>query len=177
MNTKTITRLIPALCLAALWGCGSSETESTGARDDRPNLDHLFLAEKPSPATSVADLIADPTEGAEVSVVGRIGGTVEPFGKGHAVFFLADDDLYFCDEMPEDTCETPWDACCEDPEKVAKGRLLVQFTDDDGEVLPVSLKGVNGLAGLDTVTVTGTVVSGKDGIVTIEADAMHREAL
>lgn len=176
MKTKTIVPLILAAGLAVLLGCAGPETETTETPDAGPDLDHLFLAQKPSNATPVAAIVADPVEGAEVTVAGKIGGAVDVFGKGYAVFFLADDSVYFCDEMPEDTCPTPWDACCEDPDKLAESRLLVQFTDDSGEVLPVHLEGVNGLAGLDTVTVKGTVISGRDGVVTIDADGIYREA-
>jgi len=172
MNNKRTRYLIAAALILALAGCGGPEPDQTSSPSRPDQLAHLFLENAPSIPTPVAQIVSDPVEGAEVSITGRIGGTLHPFGEGFAVFFLADDSLVFCNERPGDPCETPWDACCEDPEKITAGRLLVQFHDESGEVLPQSLEGVNGLSNLDMVTVTGTVVGGQEGVVTIHADAL-----
>ncbi len=49
----------------------------------------------------------------DVVVVGRIGGRVNPWVKGTAAFPIVDRSLKPCNEIEGDTCETPWDYCCE----------------------------------------------------------------
>ncbi len=56
----------------------------------------------------------------------------------------------------EDHCPTPWDACCEDPDKLARSRASVQLI-TDGIPISGTLKGVGGLSELDHIIVAGTV--------------------
>lgn len=165
-----------ALALAACGG-GDDGAERSPAAADSPDLaGRVFLAQRPADETPVAEVLAAPKGGETVAVTGRIGGVVEPFGKGYAVFFLADESLVFCDEMSEpDHCPTPWDACCEDPDKIRANRLLVRFADDSGDVLPFGLKGLGGLAPNDRVVVRGKAVEADAGGGTvIEAEGLWR---
>lgn len=178
MKTQTHKILLTATALLVIAGCGGDDSQSTASQAPaapETDLSRLFLAEAPAEPVTVAELAAAPQPGAAIAVSGQIGGTVEPFGKGYAVFFLADESLMFCDEMGDDDhCPTPWDACCEDPDKVAANRVLVRFSGEDGEILPVSLKGARGLAGLDRVTVAGTVQTAEGGGTVIEATGIYR---
>jgi hypothetical protein len=70
---------------------------------------------------------------------------------------MADEVVYFCDEMEDEACATPWDACCEDPEKLAANRASVVFLDDQGQPLSLNLKEVANLSGLNLVTIKGVV--------------------
>lgn len=173
MKTNTILALLSITALAALTGCGGSGDKEAAMSPEQAQLDRFFLESKPAEPISVAQMVANPVEdGTDVTVIGKIGGAVDPFGNNFAVFFLADEGIYFCDEMPEDSCPTPWDACCEDPDKLAKSRILVQLTDESGEPLEFSLLGVNGLSGLDTIVVRGTAVGASEGAPTIHADGI-----
>ena len=83
---------------------------------------------------------------------------MEPLSEDFAGFVLADEVIEFCDEMAEKGhCPTPWDACCEDPDKIAASRAFVQFVDEDGMPLPVSLREAIGLKENDSVIVRGTL--------------------
>ena len=57
----------------------------------------------------------------------------------------------------DDHCSTPWDACCEDPDKIQSMRVAVQFFDPQGNPLEADLKQDIGLKELDMVSVVGTV--------------------
>lgn len=116
-----------------------------------------FLAERPAKAVSVGEIRSTVVPGREVAIAGLIGGTLEPFVDGFAAFVLADPSIRFCDEIPDEHCATPWDACCEDPDKLRDNRVSVQFVNADNQVLQESLKGVGGLRELSQVIVTGTL--------------------
>lgn len=161
-----------------LAGCGDTaneETMQTEPASASPELSAIFSEEKPQTVIPVWELLQDPEIGKSVVVSGQIGGAVSPFVEGYAVFFFADEGLTFCDEMGDDHCPTPWDACCEDPEKVMANRILVRFTDESGEILPVGLEGVNGLQGLDKVIVSGTLESGEGGGYVVNADSIFTD--
>ncbi|MFW5883723.1 MAG: hypothetical protein ACOCVG_05080 [Verrucomicrobiota bacterium] len=144
--------LVLSTILASVFfaGCG----EGGNAQSDRAataspaELEAIFVAEAPEGAQPVKSVIDAPKQGEAVVVSGQIGGMVEPFGEGYALFMLADESLMFCDETGDMACQTPWDACCEDPEKVKANRLLVQFADASGEVLPHGYGGSMGCKGL-----------------------------
>lgn len=115
--------------------------------------------------------------GDPATVTGQIGGADKPFIEGYAGFILADESIMFCDETGDDDhCSTPWDACCEDPDKVTANRLTVQFTDETGNPIAGNLKGISALSELDIVTVKGTVAEGSDEKnLVINATHLYRE--
>lgn len=173
LKIKTILphtiRALPLLALAAaLSACGkqtsTSEPESkVEAAGQTEPLAALFAT---APAPSGQPLQAALKEGKPgdtIRVRGKIGGTGNPFAEGYAVFMLADESLVFCNETGGDNCPTPWDACCEDPEKIRKNRTVVQFSDSAGNVIPTSLKGIHGLQEMKRVTVEGTLVQLDEG--------------
>src|SRR5690606_22671624 len=99
--------------------------------------------------------------GDEITISGKIMGSDSPFVSGRAAFILGDPELLTpCNEMPGDTCETPWDTCCDSPEKKKQGIATVQSAGADGRVLKENLEGTGGLAKLASVTVTGKVAEG-----------------
>ena len=81
----------------------------------------------------------------ELVVNGFIGGLRKPFATHHATFVLADETLERCDEVDDDHCNTPWDVCCEDRNKIMLGTLTVQFTDTNGSVLHGNIQNIHGL--------------------------------
>ena len=167
------------LALLGLIGCGGPEKTSEVSSEPSPavaEIESRFTTSPPTDAIAVGELLASTETEGTVSVVGQIGGTVSPFGEGYAVFFLADESLVFCTEMESDNCPTPWDACCEDPDKVKDNRLLVQFTGDSGEVLPISLNGIKNLEELRRVIVTGTLISAEGGGVILDAKTISTPA-
>lgn len=150
-----------ALLLAAgllLAGCGGGNDEAGPAGADAepaPGTD-VLVASLPDDAPGLVEAIMDAQPGEEILFTGRVGGTMDPITPGFAAFVVADERLVFCDEMGDDDhCPTPWDACCEDPEKIASSRAFVQFVDGAGEPLPVNLAEATGLEANDTVVVRG----------------------
>ena len=179
---KTTTTL-PALILAALAttlaGCGGDESASTAtARQpgETAAAEALLLPDAPAAPIPIGKARREASPGQAIVVVGQIGGTLNPIGGRHASFVLADEDILFCNEMPDDHCETPWDACCEDPEKLAANRATILFVDQTGIPLGLNLKETIDLSELERVIVEGTVSpdSTPENLV-IHATGMHRD--
>ena len=138
-----------------LGGCSQDTPAGPVADESAPTgLDAFFLDARPEGAIPVAQARQEAEPGEPIVVTGQIGAAVEPFSSAYAMFVLGDESLMYCDEMAEDHCPTPWDACCEDPDKVKQRRASVQLV-ADGTPIARSLKGVNGLQGLDRVVVVG----------------------
>lgn len=173
-----INRFISS-CLAAgavilLAACGQNN-DATAAAAEFDLLDSIQLLDTyPANALAVTAARQQLKPGDAAVVFGRIGGAVEPFVAGYAAFVLADSSLLFCDQMGEDHCATPWDACCEDPDKLQAGRASVQFVDAAGDPLASSLKGYAGLAPFQPVVVAGKVAAASTpNNLIIEARALY----
>jgi hypothetical protein len=131
-----------------------------------------MAAEAPADPKGVTD-VRKADDGTEVVVRGRVAGQAEPFTEGRAQFQLVDLAVKSCAETPGDSCETPWDMCCEDKKSVAENSLTVQVVGADGRPLKSQLKGVNGLKELSEVTVKGKLQKTPDGKgVTVNASEM-----
>ncbi|CAA6678503.1 MULTISPECIES: hypothetical protein [unclassified Lentimonas] len=183
MNTKTNTSstLTAALALGAIalfaTACGPKDQPSASqapSDNSAPSI-QLLLTEAPANALSVANARAQAKPGESIQVRGQIGGTRAPFVDGYAGFVLADPELEFCNEMGDDHCTTPWDACCEDKDKLKAMRVSVQFVDASGNPIQQDLKATIGLKEQDTVAVTGTVTesSTPDNVI-IHATALYK---
>lgn len=154
-STQSILRLTSsfAACLA-LVACGPSDTQPI---ESTSTTNGLLLQSAPNDALSVGEARTQLSNGDLAVISGQIGGTTQPFVDGYAAFVLADPDILFCNEMGDDHCPTPWDACCEDPDKLRALRASIRFNDSEGNALPLDLKSSLGLKELDSVTVTGLV--------------------
>ena len=165
MHTKTNNSLtisaaltLGAFCLFAT-ACGPKDQASASQAPNDTNSAsiELLLTEAPANALSVASARAQAKPGEPIHVRGQIGGTRAPFVDGYAGFVLADPEIEFCNETGDDHCTTPWDACCEDPDKLKAMRVSVQFVDANGIPIQQDLKSSIGLKEQDHVTVIGTV--------------------
>lgn len=168
--------MVLALLITA---CGpKSGDESTQSADLSPLEDIRILDTNPVGAISVKAARTELKPGDKAVVFGQIGGVDHPFLEGYAGFVLSDTDVVFCDEMGDDDhCPTPWDACCEDPDKVKASRASVQFVDAAGDIIATSIKGHGGLKELDEIVVVGTVgdLSTPENLI-IEASGIYRES-
>lgn len=182
---KNITHtLIVSVALAALGsGCGSSDQKPTVAptKASAPEVPPvelpatLFVREALPDAIGVVAARKDVEPGKEIVLTGFIGGRGEPFVDGRAIFTLADAKaLTRCDAKPGDGCKTPWDVCCDDPDKIKASIASIQVVDGEGQVLKGSLEGVGGIAAGSTVSVKGKVAPGSttDALI-VNAEQIH----
>lgn len=159
-----------ALASASLVGCGDAAPSPRPASSAGPLPQGLVVRGK-AEGTPVAAAKATAKQGDEIVLVGRIGGSVEPFVAGRAVFTIVDPALVSCADMDDpDHCKTPWDYCCEDRDAMKRGMATVEIAGADGRPLPVELRGTADLVPLATVAVTGTVVERNDaGLLVVRA--------
>lgn len=159
-HNPSIILLMSALVLG-LTACGpkSGSEAQAGASNESAVTDpagDFLLSEVPSTVPGLLEALEAGGEGETLLFTGRVGGNLDPMAADYAAFVVADEVLVFCDEMGDDDhCPTPWDACCEDPDKIAASRAFVQFVDDNGLPLAVDLKEAVGLAENDAVIVRG----------------------
>ena len=130
----------------------------------------MLLEKEPTGAVDVLALRKDAKDKQSVVVVGRIGGRVNPWVKGTAVFPIVDRSLKPCNEIEGDTCKTPWDYCCE--ADLPKATVLVMFVDENGKVIKKDPRELFGVKELQTVVVQGAAKRDAKGNVTVLASKL-----
>ena len=131
----------------------------------------MLLKKEPKGAVDVLALRKEVKDQQDVVVVGLIGGRVNPWVKGTAVFPIVDRSLKPCSEIPGDACKTPWDYCCET--NVPKATVLVMFVDDKGKVIKKDPRELFHVKELQTVVVQGKAKRDRAGNVTVLASKLH----
>jgi hypothetical protein len=113
--------------------------------------------------------------GEEITLRGRIMGSASPFVAGRALFILGDPSILTpCNEIPGDTCETPWDVCCDSAEDKKIGTATIQIVDAEGRVLKEAIEGVRGIEKLAWVKVRGKVAAGSSAdLLLVNASAIQ----
>ncbi len=152
-------------------GCGGEEDNARGpAGGALP--EGLVVEASPGDATPVQTLKDTAKVGDDVVVRGRIGGAVDPFADGFAVFSIVDHTEPM--SCGPDHCKTPWDYCCTPGDQLTRAMASVQIVDDDGRPLEGNVVGVQGLEPNRMVTVKGTVAEVVQGrSLVVNADAIH----
>jgi hypothetical protein len=183
MKNITCTLIVSAAIATFAIGCGSSEKQQTtapakpAAAEAPPvELPESLLAKDALPdAVGVVAARKAVEPGKEIVITGFVGGREEPFVDGRAIFTLGDSKaLTQCDAKPGDGCKTPWDACCDEPEKIKASIASIQVVDGDGLVLKRKLEGFGGIAPGSTVSVKGKIAPGStsDALI-VNAEQFH----
>ncbi len=159
-------------CDRGFTGAGSASAAGTTPSSDQLPAG-LFLAEAPSGAKDIGAVKRAPDAASEVVVRGRIGGRVDPFVKGRAMFMLADRSVPTCAEKHGHGCPTPWDYCCEPKERVLANTATIQVVGSDGRPLKADLRGRNGLEPTAHVVVAGRVSKRDDGVLVVDAGGIY----
>ena len=152
-----------------LIGCGGqTPIETVKLETDYSLLSPtLIVAKLPANALGVVAARQSVHAGADVIISGFVGGRVDPFVDGRAVLTLGDaKELQTCDKEGEG-CQSPWDACCEAPEKINASIATIQVIDADGQVVKTGLKGFGGIQELAMLTVKGKIAEGSNSEVLI----------
>jgi len=137
----------------------------------------LILTEAPQGPLSVLAAKKSLQTGDDVVVRGLIGGRVEPFVAGRAIFQLVDSSIPTCAARGgDDHCRTPWDYCCEPKEEVTAKSVTVQVVGKDGKPLEIQLKGAGGLNPMARIIVRGKVDQKPDAnTMIIRAEGIYVE--
>ncbi|MEX0718535.1 MAG: hypothetical protein WD066_18225 [Planctomycetaceae bacterium] len=167
---------LAALAIVAVFaGCNRGTTETAPDRTDasESNADRaeFVLADEPDGANDVIAARESSSDGDDVVVVGRIGGSENPWVEGRAAFSIVDRSLQACSDIPGDACSMPWDYCCE-TDKLPKATALVKFVDADGQLVKSDARELLGLKELQTVVVRGKSHRDESGNLTVLANGV-----
>jgi hypothetical protein len=144
---------------------------AAGRAHDEDNV--YVLKERPEGAADVVALRENAGDQADVLVVGRIGGKVDPWVRGVGAFLLVDRSLPACNEISGDSCPTPWDYCCEP--NLSKSMVLVTFVDEAGRPIRKSARELLPVKELDTVIIEGKAKRDEAGNVSVQASRIFVE--
>lgn len=178
MKIKPTLMTIPASIVTGFLlvaGCAEESSNTTSARTDsvEPSIDgsKFILNEEPSEAATVIEARENSKDGADVVLVGRIGGSANPWVEDRAAFSIVDPSLKACSDIPGDECKIPWDYCCE-THKLPTSTALIKFVDDDGRTLKSDSRELLSLKELQTVVVRGKAKRDEAGNLTILANGL-----
>lgn len=160
------TLLCVSSAVVAVTGCSRSEEAAS-----EEVVSEYLLAEEPAAAQEVKAAHADTANGAEIVVVGRIGGSADPWIKDRAAFTVVDNSLQACSDIPGDECPMPWDYCCV-TDQLPGATALVKVVDASGQLVAIDARKLLGLKELDRVVVHGKAVRDQDGNLTVLADGV-----
>ncbi len=170
------------LILAAVCLLASCQEKTGPAAKHTPaapsaGLSEVLAAAPSGEAQAIRAVRATARPGDEITLSGRIMGNAKPFVEGRAVFILGDPGVLTpCNERPGDSCETPWDVCCDTSEDKKAGTATIQIAGADGRILKEGLEGVGGLEKLASVIVTGEVAEGSSAdLLVVNATAIRVE--
>ena len=166
-----------ALSAAAfsLTGCGSASTEEAGATTvTAASLDgsKYLLDEEPDGAVGVIAARESAKDGDPIVIVGRIGGSDNPWIEGRAAFMLLDASKLMVaigeDSSDEELC---MDDCC--AAERAGCTTLVKVVDADGKLVAADSRQLLGLTSDDMVVVRGKAKKDDGDNFTVLADAVY----
>ncbi|MBQ72965.1 MAG: hypothetical protein CMJ67_08695 [Planctomycetaceae bacterium] len=130
-----------------------------------------FTRNRPENVKNLIDVKPTAAVGENIVFLARVGGRVNPFVDGIAIFQVADPGLDSCELMgEEDHCPVPWDYCCEDMAAITAGSATIRIVDESGVALPHSAQGAGGLAPARFLVVDGKVTDKNDeGLFVVDA--------
>ena len=113
MNGLNHIRLLVFLFLLAGTGCDSRQSSPIETQPESLYLasSSYVLTSDPGGAISVIQARERADDGAEVVVIGRIGGSEVPWVRGRAAFSIVDPSIRSCDDIGSHECLKPWDFC------------------------------------------------------------------
>ena len=120
-----LSQITLGVLLLTLPACGGDGAEAPTASASLP--ESYFSATVHADPLDVVDLREASSVGSEVTVQGKVRDLFES-----AAFTLADHSLVSCADMGDDDhCKTPWDYCCEDPDALVAGTVVVEFREGE----------------------------------------------
>jgi hypothetical protein len=157
--------------LAAILGIlGCSVKVSTTAGNAPINGAAYVLTSQPANALPVGDARKQVSDNEEVTVVGRIGGSLEPFVDGMAAFTIVDLAVPYCAEE-----ETPWTYCCHQ-DAVKDNIATVQIVDETDNTIMTDARSLCDIKEFSTVTVQGKAKRDPQGNLALHATKLFVNA-
>jgi hypothetical protein len=168
MNKSILSLPGLSLVVVGLLGCsgGHNESQSVGA-DPSGQSSRYVVSTEPSGAIAVGDARQSVQDKDEIVLVGRVGGSSNPFVDGIAAFTIVDLKVPHC--AADEGCPTPWDYCCTQDQ--VKGNIaMVKVVDEQGKPVAEDARQLLGVEALDAVVIHGKATRDADGNLALLAD-------
>jgi hypothetical protein len=163
------------MALGVLAGCSDSSSTEAGLSSMTPvsvDSSKYLLAEEPEDAMGVIAARESAKNGEPIVIVGRIGGSKNPWVNGRAAFTLLDASMVIVADGTDTTeGEICMDDCC--ASERAGSTTLVKVVDDKGKVLAIDARKLLGITDDDMVVVRGSVSKDEAGNFMVLADGVH----
>ena len=154
---------------STLVGC-SPENPSTAAVD-KATPSAFVVDSEPAGAVGVGAARESAKDNETVVVVGRIGGSTDPFIDGLPAFTIVDPKLAHCAD--EEGCPTPWDYCCTPREEITANSATVQLVDDSGAPVSGDARELLGVKELSEVVIEGKAKRDEAGNLELLAQKVY----
>lgn len=161
---KSFFTLVLLTTTLGLAGCTSGDSDAKVA--DSKSSSFALEESEPEGAVEVGVARASTQDGDEVTLVGRIGGSKNPFVDGLAAFTIVDLKVPYCSD--DEGCPTPWDYCCK-TDAVKENIATVKIVDDSGQLLSENARDLLKINELSTVVVKGKAKRDDVGNLTVTA--------
>jgi hypothetical protein len=161
-----------ALGIAAVVAVGcnqgnSSPAGSAASVEPAPASSRYLLSAEPAGAKGVSEVRKSSKAGDEVTLAGRVGGDVDPFVEGVAIFTIVDLSKKPCGEG----CPTPWDYCC--TADLPENKAIIKVVDPQGSPVAEDARKLLGIKPLSSVVVRGKVNRDDAGNLIVLAEAIY----
>ena len=169
----TAAIVILSWLIVTVSGCGESAAEPAARSAPSVDCSTYVLAAEPGGAIGVIDARESSQDGDSIVLVGRIGGSKQPWIEGRSAFMVIDASMaVVADGEESDTGEVCLDDCCASVR--AACTTLVKLVDDQGRVLNVDARGILNAADGDLVVVRGNVQrDAEQGTFVVIANGIH----
>lgn len=158
------------LLLVSVVGCSRSDGAKT-AQIER-HRSQFLLNEEPEGIQGILEYREASAPAGDVVLFGRVGGIQETWSPGAAAFVICDptsaiaaDDGHVC----KDGCAF----CKKTKQNELDSQVIVQFTDDQGQVLPIDARKLFPLEEKQTVVVQGTASVDSVGNLILSARGIY----
>jgi hypothetical protein len=172
MKVASLTLAGSLFALLAIAGCSKSDPAGAGAKGANLDGSKYLLGSEPEGGADVIAVRESAQNDDQVTIVGRIGGSADPWVEGMAAFSIVDPSLKACSDIEGDACPKPWDYCCE-LDKLKTATALVKVVDESGEVVAADARELLNVKELQTVVVQGKAQRDDEGNLTVLATGIH----
>jgi hypothetical protein len=157
------------LCMLTLVvGCGTSNVSQTAGTPQSSATGKQFIATTEPDGAIPVGTARDSLQGEqEVTLVGRIGGSADPFVDGLAAFTIVDPKVPYC--SADEGCPTPWDYCCTQ-DQVKENIATVKVVDESGKPVAEDARQLLGVKELSTVVIQGIAKRDDQSNLTVVAN-------
>lgn len=175
MSERTWSVIASITIAAALVGCNQSTSPpaapvAAANAAVAPTTSKVVLDKRPADAKPVGEVRKSAADGADVSILGRIGGDTNPWVDGRAAFTIVDPKLEPC--KPDEGCPTPWDYCCS-TDQLPTHRAMIKIVDAAGSTIEQDARKMLGVKELQTIVVQGKAKRDEAGNLTVLASGVY----